>query len=157
MGYYFDAIFKDKQLWTWIGFKVALIVGSFGLILESLSGESIFNGYLYKIPFGVGAALLIISAIKGSKEQKNEKSQTISQELFERNKRMEFRKTILENPSFQTLCYQCEKFDQKKKFCMINSEIKNKKAFKTRFNESEFEFCLYWKDRDTKEMEIENE
>ncbi len=138
MGYYFDSIFKDRQLWLRVVFFVVLVLGYYDLRVKIFGG--MFVKYVLIIGFVIGLSLIIYKLVNDKKD----KALHLDQQNFERKKRIEFREIVRRNPEFKTLCFECDHFKGDIRACGIHMTIRNKRALKTRFQYSEHEYCLYW-------------
>ena len=115
MNYFFEGAFKDKDHWKKILIVVTIFAAVAVKIVEGISGQPIFGGYLFNGVIILGTISLIVTAVKGTIAEKSNKKITIDQELFERNMRTKIRKIIIDKPDFQTFCFQCSHYNEDKR------------------------------------------
>ncbi len=141
MNYFIDGVFKDKQFWGRLFTIIIIIVA----ILDLRHG--FFGGKLFYFVAITGSLIIIALIFWTIFREKKEKNDLHEQQNFERKRRIEMRDIIRDNAGFKTMCFQCVHFDNEKMSCIVSYDLKNKKALKTKFKDSKFEYCLYWEVR----------
>jgi hypothetical protein len=149
LNYFFEGVFKDGRFWRNIVFSITIIVAFLDY------SYNFFGGILALIVTVLVVISLISVGIKTFVVDINNKNKKVAQNTFEVKKRLEIRNIIRNNPTFQTMCFNCKHFNRDGNNCNITFDIENKKAFRTRFKDSRFEYCLYW-ERETILSEIQN-
>jgi len=138
LNYFFEGVFKDGRFWRNLISFLTVIIALLDYQYE------LFGGIVALIVFALVLISLISVGIKTFVVNVNNKNQKVAQNAFEIKRRLEIREIIKNNSTFQTMCFNCKHFNKKDSNCNITFDIKNKKAFRTKFKDSRFEYCLYW-------------
>ncbi len=142
MNYFTRGMFSDPQFWV----KIIVVPAIGGLVvIDFLSymfaAPGFLNLWAVKIVGIFSIVGVIVYGIYLYKKPKSDKNTEEDQAYIETLNEDKFRKMILDDPEFQTFCYQCVHFNQR--FGSCGKKIFSERSKRARLNEK-YTYCLHW-------------
>jgi hypothetical protein len=151
MSYFLKGLASgNKTYWAAVGILSIWAVAIIDAFTYALKPPGLSNGIVFKIVFLFTAlgvvGYLVYKYTTDKKKEKEIKSVEAEAPVFEAEREEEIRRTLQENPGFNTLCYRCIHFNDHLRHCakILSEDIAYKRVKEVRINNRKY--CLYFQE-----------
>jgi hypothetical protein len=142
MNYLWYHLTRDPKFWIKIiVIPAVLILNLFDFLTYVFKPPGLSNLWIFRISAAISILGVIVYGVYLFVMPQKNKKISEEQAIFEEKRLQELKKTIKQNPHFQTFCFECKHFNLEIKTCSL--DIKNLKAKSVRLGEK-YKYCLYW-------------